>query len=190
MTVFAARDDNKTPPKHVEADTDVVSGRGFDSPRLHSTRCARSWQAPLSGAACRQQKQPFDRGALSSESKGSDLEAPVGSTRVPLRCTDMHHVYILRCSVGSYYVGVADDIPVRVERHNAGRGSLWTRKRRPVTLMYSESFPTIQLAESRERQLKGWSRAKKEALIAADTARLKQLSLCHSQHVTPVHHEN
>jgi len=102
----------------------------------------------------------------------------------------MHHVYVLRCSDGSYYVGVAGDIPVRVERHNAGRGSLWTRKRRPVTLVYSESFPTIQLAESRERQLKGWSRAKKEALIVADSAKLKHLSLCHSQHGTATHSEN
>ena len=66
--MFAARDDDKTPPKHVEADTFDVSGRGFNSPRLHSTRCARSWQAASRVAARRAQKDAAISQPQSSES--------------------------------------------------------------------------------------------------------------------------
>lgn len=88
----------------------------------------------------------------------------------------MHCVYILRCSDGSYYVGGTDDLSARLEAHNAGRAAAWTAKRRPVTLVYREPQPDEQSAIRRERQLKRWTRAKKEALIAGDTCRLHHLS--------------
>src|SRR5690348_10079243 len=88
------------------------------------------------------------------------------------------HTYILQCVDGSYYVGIADDVVRRVQRHNDGRGANWTAKRRPVTLVYFETFPSLQRAEARERQLKGWSRAKKQALISAASGKLKLLSRC------------
>jgi putative endonuclease len=74
-------------------------------------------------------------------------------------------VYILRCIDGSYYVGVTTDVKDRVKEHNAGQGSGFTKKRRPVELMYSEEHESYAGARKREAQLKGWRREKKEWLI-------------------------
>jgi predicted GIY-YIG superfamily endonuclease len=74
------------------------------------------------------------------------------------------HVYMLRCADGSYYVGVALDVAERVRKHNAGHGSTYTRRRRPVELVWTEQHPSFAAARAREAQLKGWSRAKKEWL--------------------------
>ena len=87
-----------------------------------------------------------------------------------------HFTYILRCSDSSYYVGHTDDLAQRVTWHNQGHGSTWTAKRRPVTLVYSEPHATEAESVQRERQIKRWSRAKKEALINGDEAALKRLS--------------
>lgn len=88
-------------------------------------------------------------------------------------------VYILRCADGTYYVGHTDDLRARVDAHNAGGGAGHTRKRRPVRLMYSESADSLKGAVNRELQIKRWSRAKKEALIARDPTRLHDLSKRH-----------
>jgi hydrogenase expression/formation protein HypE len=85
-------------------------------------------------------------------------------------------VYILRCSDGSYYVGHTDKLEQRLAQHNQGAIPGYTRTRRPVTLAYSDRFLTRLEAMDAERQLKGWSRAKKEALISGRTTRLKALS--------------
>ncbi len=87
-----------------------------------------------------------------------------------------HFVYILRCSDGSYYVGVASDLHDRVATHNAGRGPRFTSLRLPVSLVYSEPHPGLSSAKKRERQLKGWSRAKKEALMKGDLETLRNSS--------------
>jgi len=84
-------------------------------------------------------------------------------------------VYILRCSDGSLYIGHTDDLQARVGSHNAGLAALFTRKRRPVTMVYSEHHPSRQAACRRERQLKRWTRRKKDALVSGDLARLKRL---------------
>jgi predicted GIY-YIG superfamily endonuclease len=83
------------------------------------------------------------------------------------------YVYILRCADGSLYIGETNEIEQRIERHNAGRGSAFTAAKRPVTLVYSESYSIRKVALVRERELKRWSRAKKEALVAGDLDALK-----------------
>lgn len=85
-------------------------------------------------------------------------------------------MYILRCADGAYYVGSTSDLPGRVEVHNTGRGPRFTTCRRPVTLVYSESFASMAEARGREVQIKKWSRQKKEALMHGDMARLHALS--------------
>jgi putative endonuclease len=86
-------------------------------------------------------------------------------------------VYILRCSDGSYYVGSArGSLQRRVDEHNAGVFGGYTSLRRPVALVYSEQFERISDAIAAELKLKGWSRAKKEALIAGDFGQLRALS--------------
>lgn len=89
---------------------------------------------------------------------------------------DTIHVYILRCADGSYYVGSTEDLKGRENAHNNGRGAKYTFLRRPVQLVCSESYDSLEKSMGRERQLKRWSRTKKEALIIRDAARLKQLS--------------
>ena len=77
----------------------------------------------------------------------------------------MHFVYIVRCADGSFYTGYALDPRARMRIHNAGRGARYTSGRRPVRLVYSESFETLSEALKREYELKQWSRARKQALI-------------------------
>jgi tRNA/rRNA methyltransferase len=86
------------------------------------------------------------------------------------------HVYILRCSDGSYYVGHTDDIDKRLAEHRLGLASVYTRKRRPVTQVFAEEFATRYDSLAAERQIKGWSRAKKEALIKGNWTRLRALA--------------
>jgi putative endonuclease len=84
-------------------------------------------------------------------------------------------LYVLRCAGNTLYIGVAADVVRRVEQHSAGRGCVFTARRRPVALVYTESFPSRSLAMRREKQLKRWTRAKKEALIAGDIEQLRRL---------------
>jgi putative endonuclease len=87
------------------------------------------------------------------------------------------YVYILRCSDGLYYVGSAQSgLDQRVAEHNAGTYDGWTAKRRPVPLVFAQQFESITDALSAERKLKGWGRAKKDALIRGDLAALPSLS--------------
>ena len=88
-------------------------------------------------------------------------------------------VYLLKCADGSYYVGKyqGDDLDVRVFEHNARKyQNAYTAKRLPVELVWSECYSRYDDAVAFERQLKGWSRAKKEALIREDRAALKRYS--------------
>ena len=89
----------------------------------------------------------------------------------------MPWVYILRCVDGSYYTGVAQiDLERRVAEHNAGTYDGWTAKRRPVSLVFAEEFPLAVQAIEMEQRIKRWSRAKKQALIARDWHKLRELS--------------
>jgi len=85
-------------------------------------------------------------------------------------------VYILRCSDDSYYVGFTDDLEHRLIAHTQGFGARWTARRRPVKLVYQETYTDEAQAIHRERQIKGWSRAKKEALIKGNMTELHELS--------------
>ena len=82
----------------------------------------------------------------------------------------MGYVYLLRCADGSYYVGSTTDLERRIGEHNAGLGSRYTRRpgRLPVTLVWSHQYDNIADAFAFEKQVQGWSRAKREALIAGD----------------------
>ena len=75
------------------------------------------------------------------------------------------YCYLLECADRSYYVGHTDCLDARVAQHQRGEGCAWTRLRRPVTLRWAEEFATREEALGAERQIKGWGRAKKAALI-------------------------
>ncbi len=74
-------------------------------------------------------------------------------------------VYIMRCSDGSLYTGITNDVSRRREQHNAGSASRYTRNRLPVTLVYQEVQANRSLALKRELAIKALSRQMKEALI-------------------------
>jgi putative endonuclease len=87
------------------------------------------------------------------------------------------YLYILRCTDGSYYVGTTrGSLETRIAEHDAGTFDGYTALRRPVTLVFSQPFDRIEDAISAERQVKGWRREKKEALIRGDLAALPALS--------------
>ena len=90
-----------------------------------------------------------------------------------------HFVYILKCADGSFYVGSAQDLEDRLKRHNSGNGAVFTALRLPVKLVYQEPCKNEDDAVKRERQIKKWSRAKKEALINGELETLKKLRKCH-----------
>jgi predicted GIY-YIG superfamily endonuclease len=96
------------------------------------------------------------------------------------------YVYIVRCRDGSYYVGITrDTLDKRINEHNAGVCPGYTKSRRPVELVFHQDFQWITDAIAAERQLKGWSRAKKEALIAGDYERLKELAVAYAERPHP-----
>jgi putative endonuclease len=96
---------------------------------------------------------------------GLDYHIPMGA-----------HVYMLRCADGSFYVGSAtgEDLTLRIAQHQAGTFEGYTSLRRPVELVWSEYYGRITDAIATERKIKGWSRAKKEALIRGDWDEIQQ----------------
>ncbi|MDR3225979.1 MAG: GIY-YIG nuclease family protein [Clostridiales Family XIII bacterium] len=77
----------------------------------------------------------------------------------------MNYVYIVRCADGTFYTGWTNNIEKRIEAHNSGKGGKYTRTRFPVELVYFETYPTKQEAQSREFAIKRLSRQAKEILI-------------------------
>ena len=77
------------------------------------------------------------------------------------------YMYILKCADDSYYTGSTNNLENRIMQHQNGEGANHTKKRLPVSLVYYEEFDRIDDAFYREKQVQGWSRAKKEALINA-----------------------
>jgi len=95
-------------------------------------------------------------------------------------------VYIVECSDGSYYTGLTkQNIEARIWEHNEGVYRSYTFTRRPVELMFTETHDRIIDAIARERQIKGWTRAKKEALIALNYEALPELSKNRQDHGHP-----
>ena len=88
------------------------------------------------------------------------------------------YVYMLECADGSYYVGLTrrQYLEERISEHEQGLIAGYTSKRRPVKLVWAEHIPRIIDAIAAERRIKGWSRAKKQALIRGDWLALQQLS--------------
>ena len=86
------------------------------------------------------------------------------------------YLYILKCNDDSYYTGHTDDIERRLSEHFKGGMACYTKKRLPIELVYMQEFPTRYEALSAERQVKRWSRKKKEALIQDNWEELQRLA--------------
>ena len=87
-------------------------------------------------------------------------------------------VYILECANGKFYTGSTNDLAKRFQEHQMGMGAIFTRKHLPVKLVYVKEFDRIDLAFEREKQIQGWSRKKKQALIEGDENALHLYAEC------------
>ncbi|MDA7787884.1 GIY-YIG nuclease family protein [Sphingomonadaceae bacterium] len=84
--------------------------------------------------------------------------------------------YMLHCHEGAFYTGHADDLDHRIAQHQTGAIAGWTSERLPVELVWSQEFVTRDEAKAAEKQIKGWSRAKKVALTRGDWAQVSALA--------------
>jgi len=91
------------------------------------------------------------------------------------------YMYILECANRKYYVGSTQDLKTRIRQHQDGEGANFTRKFLPVRLVYFEEFEHVEQAFIREKQVQGWSRQKKEALIYGAENALHDLSICNNK---------
>jgi len=88
-----------------------------------------------------------------------------------------YHVYILRCSDNSYYTGITNNIGRRLIEHQLGENlRCYTYKRRPVQLVFNEVFNDVNQAIAFEKQVKGWRREKKDAIINGNWDLLPELA--------------
>ena len=91
-------------------------------------------------------------------------------------------MYILECCDGSYYIGSTIDLERRFLQHSNGEGANHTKKRLPVKLVYFEEYSRIDIAFYREKQVQGWRRQKKEALIRGEYVKLPELAIAYRDH--------
>ena len=120
---------------------------------------------------------PKERTERASAAPGQVPRLRSGRTDVVLELeAQLFITYMLRCGDGSYYVGHTDDLPLKLAQHQAGTLDEYTTKRQPVALAWSAPFADQAAAFAAERRLKGWSRAKREALIAGDERLASQLA--------------
>ena len=91
------------------------------------------------------------------------------------------YMYILECFDGSYYTGSTNNLELRLQQHQNGEGANHTREHLPVQLVYFEEYDRIDEAFKREKQIQGWSRKKKKALINGDLEKLHTLAKCQNE---------
>jgi len=94
-------------------------------------------------------------------------------------------MYILECADGSYYTGSTWDLDRRLREHQNGEGANHTKKRLPVKLIYYEAYDRVEDAFLREKQVQGWSRRKKEALMAGNREKLIEFSRNYTEYGGP-----
>lgn len=133
---------------------------------------AKAFNPPLVESAARGH---IETGLWTPESVHSLPRGAPGpaTTRHP---AGMPYVYILRCADNSYYVGSARQLENRVDQHNSGYGAEYTKRRLPVELVFAAEFDNVGDAYALEKQIQGWSRAKREALIEGRFGDLRGLS--------------
>ena len=91
------------------------------------------------------------------------------------------YVYILKCANGKFYTGSTNDLEKRLAEHKMGEGANFTKKNLPVELVYTEEFSRIEDAFYREKQIQGWTRKKKIALIQSNFDKLHEFSECQNE---------
>lgn len=116
---------------------------------------------------------------VSSDFCNFKVKSLLGLDNLIQRFMPKGYMYILRCADGSYYTGSTRFLERRLKQHQNGEGANHTKKHLPVELVYFEEYPRIDMAFYREKQVQGWNRRKKEALIAGEEDLLPDLSLAY-----------
>ncbi len=118
--------------------------------------------------------------------KSPKLSENSGGKKRKYLASPWYYTYILLCSDDSYYTGVTNDLDRRLFEHNNSTDEKsYTYSRRPVEVVYFECYKYVLDAIAREKQIKKWSRAKKEALIRNDLVKLKELAKCKNESASP-----
>jgi putative endonuclease len=89
------------------------------------------------------------------------------------------YMYILECADGTYYTGSTKNLEKRLWEHNNFMGANYTKKKHPAKFVYCEEYPRIDVAFYREKQVQGWSHAKKKALINGENSKLPELAMAY-----------
>ncbi|MCF6168493.1 GIY-YIG nuclease family protein [Lutibacter sp.] len=98
-----------------------------------------------------------------------------------------YYVYIVKCSDNSYYTGITNNLERRLVEHNSNNDkSTYTFSRRPIKLVWFESFTDANQAIMIEKKIKGWSRKKKEAMINEDWDKLILYSKNYTEYGKPI----
>lgn len=132
----------------------------------------------------REPQQPPDTEALevSVTQQPTDprkIEIPEEKKYIKIKTMNGNYMYILKCADGSYYTGSTKNLEKRLAQHQNREGANYTKKKLPVKIVYLEEFDRIDDAFQREKQVQGWSRKKKEALINGKYNELPKLSLAY-----------
>ena len=125
-------------------------------------KLARGWDAAVDHVRAEREHRPRLVSRPGAPSARSTTGADVGG---PLYRHAMPFTYMLRCSDGSLYVGSTLDLQRRIVQHQAGKGSAYTRRRRPVQLIWSAEFERIDEAFRWEKRLQGWGHEKRLAFV-------------------------
>ncbi len=94
----------------------------------------------------------------------------------------MPYMYILECADGTYYTGSTVNLEKRLWEHKNMLGANYTRKKHPVRLVYAEEYARVDEAFYREKQVQGWSHAKKKVLFEAEYNKLPELAKNYTQY--------
>ena len=175
------RDGNRRPRILFLADRNILADQAYNSfsafpddalVRIKPDEIKKNGKVPTNGSIFFTIFQTFMT-STSSVTKDSSDDFP---EVFHIELGKQGYMYILQCADGSFYTGSTINLQRRIEEHKSGEGAKFTKEHLPINLVYYESFDRIDLAFNREKQVQGWSRAKKIALIKGEKERLKKLS--------------
>jgi len=175
------RDGNRRPRILFLADRNILADQAYNSfsafpedalVRIKPTEIKKSGKVPTNGSIFFTIFQTF---MTSTSSVTKDVKEDFTEIQ-NVETGKQGYMYLLQCADGSFYTGSTNNLQRRIEEHKSGEGAKFTKENFPIKLVYYETFDRVDLAFNREKQVQGWSRAKKIALINGDKEQLISLS--------------
>jgi len=179
------RDGNRRPRILFLADRNILADQAYNSfsafpedalVRIKPDEIKKKGKVPTNGSIFFTIFQTFMSGGSASSPTAQKEEIEFPELSPDEIVEEYGYMYILQCADGSFYTGSTKNLALRIEQHKNGEGANFTANHLPVRLVYYETFDRIDEAFKREKQIQGWSRGKKIALIQRDIEKLKQLS--------------